>query len=360
MADEMAMINGVASHGSDQTAQITGNDDREEEFVDFDESDSKVSGLMQKIEAMEQEKRELIHENDVVKDRIQKLKQEIARLGSDNAELKREIERSEADKKTLESIAARAAELETELSRTQHDLITSMTEVEEANKEVSELKKLVEELKISDSEKGSKVEVLEKERNLLLERLDKESEGMTESKAVTESRVRELEKKLGALEGRESFEKSERIKVEQEAKAKIDEKDSEIRKLKKWVEDFDTVLAKSGLEMERMKKEKEELEIVKNDLEALLKKSERKGKEMEHKMTQLHKELEASEQMISGLKDKELDGINGKVVDMDGDDIEDGEKGLMGLKLQWPVLAASTGAIAAVAVLCYLRRARER
>ncbi|KAL6957220.1 hypothetical protein U1Q18_040478 [Sarracenia purpurea var. burkii] len=235
-----------------------------------------------------------------------------------------------------------------------------MTEVEEANKEVSELKKLVEELKISDSEKGSKVEVLEKERNLLLERLDKESEGMTESKAVTESRVRELEKKLGALEGRESFEKSERIKVEQEAKAKIDEKDSEIRKLKKWVEDFDTVLAKSGLEMERMKKEKEELEIVKNDLEALLKKSERKGKEMEHKMTQLHKELEASEQMINGLKDKELDGINGKVVDMDGDDIEDGEKGLMGLKLQWPVLAASTGAIAAVAVLCYLRRARER
>ncbi|PSS16400.1 Peroxisomal and mitochondrial division factor like [Actinidia chinensis var. chinensis] len=359
MEEEM-MNNGLASNGGDRTLEIAGNEDREEVFVDFDESDTKASGLMQRIEALEQEKREWIHENEVVRERVEKLKQEIGMLGSDKAALKREMERSEDDKKTLESIASRAADLETEVSRLQHDLITSMAEEEEANKELSELKKVVEELRKIISDKEMKLEVLENERNLLLERLDKEGEVMKEAKAVRESRVRELEKKLEALEGRESLEKSEKIRIEQEAKAKIDEKEVEIRKLKKWVEELDSVVAKNGVEMERMKKEREELEIVKNDLEALLKKSERKGKEMEHKMAQLHNELEASEQMIGGLKAKTLEGINSKAVVMDGDVNEDGEKGLMGLKLQWPVVAASTGAIAAVAVLYYLRCARQR
>ncbi|PSS17629.1 Peroxisomal and mitochondrial division factor like [Actinidia chinensis var. chinensis] len=354
------MNNGLTSNGGDRTVEIAGNEDREEVFVDFDESETKVSGLMRRIEALEQEKREWIHENEVVRERVEKMKQEIERLGSEKAARKREVERSEADKKALESIAARAAELETEVSRLQQDLITSMAEEEEVNKELSEWKKVVEELKESISEKEVKLEVFEKERNLLLERLDKQGEGMKEAKAVMEIRVRELEKKLKALEGRENVEKSEKIRIEQEAKAKIDEKEGEIRKLKKWVEELDSVVAKNGVEMERMKKEREELEIVKNDLEALLKKSERKGMEMEHKMAQLHNEWEASEQMIGGLKDNTLEAINGKVVVMDGDVNEDGEKGLMFLKLQWPVIAASTGAITAVAVLYYLRCARQR
>ncbi|KAI7981214.1 hypothetical protein LOK49_Contig58G00009 [Camellia lanceoleosa] len=70
----------------------------------------------------------------------------------------------------------------------------------------------------------------------------------------------------------------------------------------------------NGLEMEKMKKEREEIEIVKNELEGLLKKLERKGKEMENKMAQLHKELEASEQMIIRLKEKTLNDLNGKAI----------------------------------------------
>ncbi|GMP51860.1 hypothetical protein CsSME_00017922 [Camellia sinensis var. sinensis] len=339
MADEI-VING----GDDRREEIVGS---EEDFVDFDESESKASGLMQRIEALEVEKRKLVRENEEERERVKNLKKEIEGLEGVVAELK-------TDNKGLESVAARASQLEIEVSRMQHDLISSMSEGEEANKEVSELKRVVEELKRSISEKGLKVEVLEKERNLLLEKMDKDAEGMQEAKAVTESRVRELEKKIEALEGRESSEKGERIKVEQEARAKIDEKEGEIRQLKKWVEDLDSVVVKNGLEMEKMKKEREEIEIVKNELEGLLKKSERKGKEMENKMAQLHKELEASEQMIIGLKEKTLNDLNGKTI------IGDDEMGSNGLKQLWPVVAGSTGTIAAIAVIYYLRCAMRR
>ncbi|KAI8007876.1 hypothetical protein LOK49_LG07G00996 [Camellia lanceoleosa] len=106
--------------------------------------------------------------------------------------------------------------------------------------------------------------------------------------------------------------------------------------------------------MEKMKKEREEIEIVKNELEGLLKKSERKGKEMENKMAQLHKELEASEQMIIRLKEKTLNDLNGKAI------IGDDEMGSNGLKQLWPMVAESTGTIAAIAVTYYLRCAMRR
>ncbi|KAL7217582.1 hypothetical protein ACSBR2_010939 [Camellia fascicularis] len=236
MADEI-VING----GDDRREEIVGS---EEDFVDFDESESKASGLMQRIEALEVEKRELVRENEEERGRVKNLKKEIEGLEGVVAELKR-------DNKGLESVAARASQLEIEVSRMQHDLISSMSEGEEANKEVSELKR-------------------------------------------------------------------------------------------------------NGLEMEKMKKEREEIEIVKNELEGLLKKSERKGKEMENKMAQLHKELEASEQMIIGLKEKTLNDLNGKAI------IGDDEMGSNGLKQLWPVVAGSTGTIAAIAVIYYLRCAMRR
>ncbi|KAA8523764.1 hypothetical protein F0562_010187 [Nyssa sinensis] len=72
-------------------------------------------------------------------------------------------------------------------------------------------------------------------------------------------------------------------------------------------------------------------------------------------MGQLHSELEASEQVISGLKEKAAEVVNGEALVMDRVNSEDGEKGLMGLKLQWPVVATSAGTIAAVAVVGYFR-----
>lgn len=318
MADNLAATNGLASHdGDDRSVEISGTEEqREEVFVDFDENEARAVSN-QKIQVLEQEKRELVHENDVVKERINKLKEEIKGLESDKAELKREVERSESDKRALESISARAYELETEVSRLQHDLITSVNEGEESGREVVQLRREVEELKKNEL----KAELFEKERDMLLEMIDKDA-----------VRVRELE-------------------------GKIDEKEDEIRKMKKLIEDRDLIVAKNGVEMERVKKEREELE-------GLLRKAERKGKEMEEKVGELRKELEASERMISGLKEKILDGVNGKAaVVVDGDFREHEEKGLMGLKVQWPVVAAAgaTGAaIAAVVVLSYVRNVRER
>ncbi|XP_059664923.1 peroxisomal and mitochondrial division factor 2 [Cornus florida] len=354
MADK-AIVNGVATDAAvDRTVVISGKEDRDDVFEDFGENDAKNSDSTQRIAGLEQEKVQLGEENKAMRERVVKLSEEIKGLESEKEEMKREIDQSVADRRALESIAARAAELETEVSRLQHDLISSMTEGEEAKLEVSELKRAVEELRRSDSENGLKVEVLEKERNLLLERVGKEAEN--------ESQIRDLEKKIETLEARESTQNVERIKIEEEARGMIDERESEIRQLKKWVEELDSKGLKSGLEIERLKKEKEELQIMKNELEALLKKSDRKTKEMESKIEKLEKELEAAEQMmISGLKAKSAEGVNGKAVVMDEVVIEEGQKGSMGLlKQQWPMLAASTGAIAAVAVVCYLRYGRQR
>ncbi|KAJ0112616.1 hypothetical protein Patl1_00669 [Pistacia atlantica] len=52
-----------------------------------------------------------------------------------------EIEGAEENPKVFESIAARAVELETEVLRLQHDLITVMSEGDEASAKVVELKK---------------------------------------------------------------------------------------------------------------------------------------------------------------------------------------------------------------------------
>ncbi|KAA8526212.1 hypothetical protein F0562_008049 [Nyssa sinensis] len=203
-----------------------------------------------------------------------------------------------------------------------------MTAGEEANVELVELKRVVEELRKSDKETGSKVEVLEKERNLLLKRMDTE----VERRKKCESRIVELEKKNEVLEARESTQNGERIKVEKEARAIVDKKDTEIRQLKKWIQELDSVVREKDLETERLKKERDEMEIVKNEWEAHLKKSERRVKETEHKMNQLHKELEASRDMISVLKENAVEAVNGETVVMDRTSIEDGEKRVNGFE----------------------------
>lgn len=304
-------------------------------------NDSKVAALMQKIAALEQEKSELVHENEVVKERISKLKGEIEESDAENEKLK-------SESKVLDSIAGRAAQLETEVSRLQHDLISSVHENQEINEELAVTKREIEELRKSEVSKSVSLEAIERERNLLLEKISNDSEGVKESN----SRIRDLEKKIEALEMRDSGYKSEKIKAEEEMKEKIEERDLKIRTLQSSVDDLEAVL-------ERSNKEREELEIVKNELEALLKKSERKVKEMEGKMGLLHKELEGSEKMISGLKEKAADGMNGDDVVIGRGIVGDDEKGFLGFNLEWPLMAASAGAIALFAVV-YLHHVRQR
>lgn len=319
MADEK-VINGVASDGVD--------DQTGESFYDLDQrgdNDARVSDLSKKIESLEIEKLQLAHENTETKERIKKLTAEIEELKNDHAwkkeklgEMENELERSDEAKKALEAIAARAVELETEVSRLQHDLISAMSEGEEANKEVVELKREVESLK--------------------------------KEKLESEKRVRELERKLGVLEVKEIEEKSKKVRIEEEMRERIDEKEREIGGFRKKVEDLESLIAKKGVELEKWMREK-------LGLEALVRESEEKAKSVELKVFGLQKEVEEAEKVISGLKEKAVDAINGSV---NGIRARVGGKN-KGLKLDWPVVAAgSTGAIAFAAAVAYVIYVRRR
>jgi tropomyosin-2 len=320
MADEM-VINGVASDGVD--------DQTGESFYDLDQrgdNDARVLDLSKKIESLELEKQQLVRENAETKERIKKLTAEVEELKNDDAwkkeklgEMEKEIERSDEGKKALEAIAARAVELETEVSRLQHDLISAMSEVEEGNKEVIELKREVESLK--------------------------------NEKLESEKRVRELERKVGVLEVKEIEEKSKKVRIEEEMREKIDEKEREIGGFRKKVEDLESLIANKGVELEKWMREK-------LGLEALVRGSEEKAKSMESKVFGLQKEMEEAEKVISGLKEKAVDAINGSVNGIRARDIGGENKGL---KLDWPVVAAgSSGAIAFAAALGYVIYVRRR
>ncbi|KAJ0110406.1 hypothetical protein Patl1_01468 [Pistacia atlantica] len=294
MAEPETILNGVASTETEnQTA---------ESFYDLGQ-DNKIAELTRKTEALEKENREM-------KERIKKLTIE--------------IEGSEEDKRVFESIAARAVELETEVSRLQHDLITAMSEGDEANAEVAELKK-------SLGEKGVK-----------LEGLEKEIDGLKSEKADSEKKVRELERKVGTLEVRELEEKSKRVRVEEEMREKIDDKEREISGFKKKVNDLESELDKWTVE--------------KKSVEESLKESESKSKEMEAKISELEKEIDEAKTVISGLKEETLDGFNGNVRDFKPS-VDDGWKKS---NLQWSVVAATTSVVAvAVIGVCCARRRHE-
>lgn len=276
----MAAINGV----DDQTA---------EDFFDPDQdsnNNNKVTELTKRVESLELEKKEM-------KDTIKKLSIE--------------IEGSEEDKRILESIAARADELEIEVSRLQHDLVTSMSEGDELGAEVAELKRVL-------GEKGVK-----------LEGLEREVDGLKKEKVESEKKVRELERNVGLLEVREMEEKSKRVRVEEEMREKLDEKDREISGFKKKVDDLES-------ELDKCKSEKNS--------------AEQTMKEMEERFLLWQKEIVETEKVIAGLKDKTLDGVNGTARDakLGGDDEEEGNS----LKWQLPLVAVSA---AAVVCVCYAR-----
>ena len=79
---------------------------------------------------MESKKLRMVKFNSKSKKRIKKLSLEIEELRNDNAlkneklkEMEKEIEWSREELKTLELVAKREVELETEVSRMQHDFV---------------------------------------------------------------------------------------------------------------------------------------------------------------------------------------------------------------------------------------------
>ncbi|KAI4306022.1 hypothetical protein L6164_029338 [Bauhinia variegata] len=322
-------VNGVANLGVDGQT---------EDFYDPDQGESHVDALelMRKIEALECEKDKLVNENAEKREEIKKLKLEIDGLRRDEAETKEkliemegEVERSQEHIKAAEAIAARAAELETEVARLQHDSLTEMSASEEARTEVAELRRDL-------GDKEVKVETLERE-------LD----GLRKAKTESEIRVRDLERKLGILEVKEIEERSKKIRVEEDMREKIDEKEKEIRGFRQKIEDLEMIIKSKESQWEKQVKEK-------TNLEEELKESQHKARTMESNILQLQEEALEAEKFMKSLKDKALDAANVTVNGLDGE-----AKGLKELKLQWPVVAGSAGAVAAAAgviYVCYGRR----
>lgn len=324
-----------------KTVQIVDIDDQADadgadDFYDADQTAS----LSRKVSTLEWEKGELERENRVTKEKINQLTNEIENLKSGEREMKEklremelEVERNDEGKDVLETVANRAMDLETEVSRLQQDLISAMAEGAEANTEVVELKRVLE-------AKGEKIDSLEKEL-----------ESLKKAKADSEKRVRELERKIGVLEVKETEEKSKRIRVEEEMRERLEEKDGEVSLFKMKIVELEAVIARNGVELQKWMKEK-------SNVESVLRESEEKSRAMELKMGQLQKDVVDAGRVITELKEKTVGVINGTVNEMK--EILDGrnEMGSKGLSL--PVVAGSAGAIVAVAAVVFVLYGRRR
>ncbi|KAG8386724.1 hypothetical protein BUALT_Bualt03G0178900 [Buddleja alternifolia] len=294
MADE-TLINGQFS--DDRTVEITG-----------DESSAKISGLTNKMNDLELENEKIIRENEEYKQRIEELKASLKTLTVENVEFKKRVDEAESENKMLEAVAARASELEGEVSRLQHDLVSAMSDVQESNVEISNLKKDLEGMKEREKEKDVKVEAIEKERDLLLAKVEK-------------------------LVGVESS-----LRDESEGKEK------EIRSLKKSVEDLEAVVGNNN-----------NLEKLKHELEKTIEK-------LKEEISHLEINLDEKEKLISGFEMKERAVVDAVNCGINGDTFVEGEKkGLIGdLKKDWVLVGGSTvAAVALMGVVCYMHAAKK-
>lgn len=304
--------------------------------VNIEDSDTNIQALMHTMDTLQQQNTKLTQQNHEMNYSLEKLTGQI----EDSRILKQSLYK---DIESIHLVSSRVDDLQNEVTRLQGELILSKTRLQEANAELDVSKNALETLRRSDIKISRKLEIVKKEKMFLLEKIRKDSEGVKESNC----RIRDLEKKIEALESRDSVYKSEKVRVVEEMRLMIEERDGEICDLENLVEELRDM-------MERSYKERDELDIGKNELEVLLKKSERRKKEMESRMGLLHVELEGSEKMISGLKNKALDGIRGDY-NLERSCVDGhGEDGVLGLNLDWSAVVASSCSIALVAVV-YLR-----
>lgn len=294
MADA-TVINGEVA--GDRAVEITGDDG--------DDASTKISGLNQKIADLEGENGKAILENEGYKKQIQELEASVTELTTANVDLKQQVEKGESENKALGAVVARAAELEVEVSRLQHDLVSALSDLQESTVELSDLKSEFEGVTEREKEKDVKLEAIGKERDLLLAKVEK------------------LEAVESSLSG------------ESEGKEK------EIRSLKKNVEELEVVVESS-----------KSLEKLKNELEKTIEK-------MKEEISGFESILEEKEKVIRGFEMKEravVGGVNGDA------SIESEKKGLIGgLKQKdWLVVGGSTvAAVAVMGVACYVHAARK-
>ena len=326
MADEV-FKNG-ATNGEDQTNENSHDLDRE--------NDIKIAELTRKVGVLEQEKADLIREYVEVKERIEKVTAESEEMKSAKDEMNKmleemmkEIEQSESDKKALESIAARAASLETEVSRLQHDLISAMSEGEEANAEVTQLKRMLQ------------------EKELTVENLVKESN-------ENESRLRDLEEKIRVMEVKVSETNEEKVKIEQETEKKIANREREISNLKSDIGELISSIEKLKMQQkqdeEMRNNESKEAKSTELALDEALKEI-RELKEVVKKL----EEIREAKAVAKTQQDTQYEGVNGIASHS-----YTGNEANEPLAFKWQVALLSTGTFAAAAAAWYLRHRRQR
>ncbi|CAJ2634100.1 unnamed protein product [Trifolium pratense] len=290
-----------------------------------------------KISALERERDELVTENNAKKEEIKKLSDELEELRSKSEEkrekideLLAEVERSQDAVKAAEVIAARAADLETQVSRMQHDMISDMSASDELKKESDGLKEVL------------------KEKESRVEELVKEVESLKKVKSESEARIKDLEKRIGGLEMKEIDERNKRIRVEEELRDKIGEKDREIEGFRSRVEELEKVAGEKNHEIGDWVNEK-------LSLEKALRESEEKAKVFESNIIQLRNEAGEAEKMIRSLNEKAVEIVDRDINGNDGIEREGGNE----RKLQWPIVAAGAGSTVAVAALIYVYCAKR-
>ncbi|KAE8678470.1 putative Phy rapidly regulated 1 [Hibiscus syriacus] len=195
-------------------------------ITDENDNEAKLIHLTQKVEALEKEKLGLGDQNKQVKEKIKTLTLQVNQLRNKEDEAEPELDEWEDDHAVLESLASRSADLENEVSRLQHDLIISMRDIDEANKEAVDLKRGLE------------------EKEAVIESLEKEMDELKKEKMEIERKERDLERKFGILQVREIGERSRNVRTEEEMKEKTDG-------LQKKVEALEAEAARTRLELEK-------------------------------------------------------------------------------------------------------------
>ncbi|KZV19425.1 girdin-like [Dorcoceras hygrometricum] len=295
MADE-TIINGEIF--DDPELEITGDDA------------SETSALDKKVDDLKEENNGLARENMKYKQRIEELKDSVKVLRDENVDLKKKVGEAESENKSLGAVAARAAELETDVARLQHDLVSTMSDLQEATIELSNVKRDLTGMKNREEEKDVKLEALQQERNLLVSKV--------ENLEAVENSIR------NELEGKEKC----------------------ISDLKKKINDLESAVG-------RIKS----LDMLKNDLEKTVEK-------MKVEIGDLERRVDEKEEMINNFIKKEkavfedvYGAINGNA------EVGVGEKGFIDKLKQkdWVVIASSTfAAVAVMGVACYIQHAAKK
>lgn len=71
----------------------------------------------------------MIRENKEYKQQIEKLKASVKELSAENVDLKKKVDKVQSENKASGVVAARVVELETEVSREQHDLASTVSDL---------------------------------------------------------------------------------------------------------------------------------------------------------------------------------------------------------------------------------------